>query len=100
MTLLQMQQLSRQPADYGAEILVQVINTNYYFGNLSNLGNYCNCVCWVIKLFGIVILYNQDDHVFATSRGTGVLIVYKIESSGKLSRWARIALILDRQEQT
>ena len=47
MTLLQMQQLSRQPADYGAEILVQVINTNYYFGNLSNLGNYGNCVCWV-----------------------------------------------------
>ena len=39
MTLLQMQQLSRQPSDYGAEILVQVIKTNYYLDNLSNLGN-------------------------------------------------------------
>ena len=34
MTLLQMQQLSRQPSDYGAEILVQVIKTNYYLDNL------------------------------------------------------------------
>ena len=25
-----MQQLSRQPADYGAEILVQVMNTNHF----------------------------------------------------------------------
>ena len=47
MTLLQMQQLSRQPSDYGAEILVQVIKTNYYLDNLSNLGNYGNCVCGV-----------------------------------------------------
>ena len=31
-------------------------------------------------------LATQDDHVFATSRGTGVLVVYKIDDSGKLSR--------------
>ena len=87
MTLLQMQQLSRQPSDYGAEILVQVIKTNYYLDNLSNLGNYGNCVCGVNIAIWNLLLYYQDDHVFATSRGTGVLIVYKIESSGKLSRW-------------
>ena len=86
MTLLQMQQLSRQPADYGAEILVQVIKTNYYLDNLSNLGNYGNCL-WGKYSYLEFVFYNQDDHVFATSRGTGVLIVYKIESSGKLSRW-------------
>ena len=28
----------------------------------------------------------QDDHVFATSRGTGILVVYKIDISGKLTR--------------
>ena len=47
MTLLQMQQLSRQPADYGAEILVQVMNTNHFLDNLSYLGNYGNCACRV-----------------------------------------------------
>jgi len=54
--LLQVQQLSRHPADYGAEILV------------------------------------QDDHVFATSRGTGILVVYKIGVSGKLSRSQEVPL--------
>jgi len=56
MSLLQVQQLSRHPTDYGAEILV------------------------------------QDEHVFATSRGTGILIVYKIGVSGTLSRSQEVPL--------
>ena len=32
----------------------------------------------------------QDEHVFATSRGTGILIVYKIGVSGTLSRYHQL----------
>jgi len=56
MSLIQVQQLSRHPTDYGAEILV------------------------------------QDEHVFATSRGTGILVVYKIDLDGKLSRSQEVPL--------
>ena len=55
MTLLQMQQLSRQPSDYGAEILVQVIKTNYYLDNLI-LEIIAIVFVGEILLFGIVII--------------------------------------------
>ena len=70
MRLVQVQQLSRHPTDYGAEILVQVI-----FSVISMT---------IISM--MISPITQDEHVFATSRGSGILVVYKIELSDKLSR--------------
>ena len=78
MSLLQVQQLSRHPTDYGAEILVQVMMMMIMALMVS--------IATMTSLM-MMSMMTQDDYVFATSRGTGILVVYKIDSSGKLSRY-------------
>ena len=99
MSLIQVQQLSRHPTDYGAEILVQVmmmkmmimmmlISTMMMISTMSMIST-----MMMISMM-MMSMTMQDDHVFATSRGTGILVVYKIGVSGKLSRSMIMIMIL------